>query len=501
MPVAPWSALPSSARAGSSPTLRRAVSPTSVPGAQPRSARPEGLSRPGVGRNSHADFGSAGPRSQGAPTSRKSTAARSVAPAAAAGPEAPAWLPFKLRTAVLLGAAGLLGWAAYPRAVAAWTLHTAAAAFADYALCMAGPKGPDLLRDASPEFAVLLRRRLIAAGPDDRPFERCAGAVRDIGAAAEVQRAHRAAAASFVEYAAPGAKADLTLDRLAVGTKPISELYRAAWPFARGGWTRLIHPSLDAKEATHPLELAQPRLGRGLPTWRAQYRSLRKTSNGWLLAIGAGANLSVHRSLDSGLTWAAASTSEPGLEEFRERCSAPGAAQAFTFGLSDDARSLVVTSQGPDGPPQSTTLGGADARVLGTSCDASGLFVALGDGQNVNFSLCRYRGGCAPVVVPAFAQVAPKPPLDVARVDGALVVAVATGALTRVASSRDDGVTWTPWAVAYDRDAEPDAIRRLAPPTRLLALERRVILYAGSARNEPYPVLVSDDQGASWRTP
>src|SRR5579885_1631320 len=80
----------------------------------------------------------------------------------------------RLRYFVLLGLLWLCYSAIAPRIKAAWQLHSAATAFADYALCMVGPTGPSLLRDNPLEFRRLARRRLVAAGADDRPFSRCA---------------------------------------------------------------------------------------------------------------------------------------------------------------------------------------------------------------------------------------------------------------------------------------------------------------------------------------
>jgi hypothetical protein len=97
---------------------------------------------------------------------------------------------------------------------------------------------------------------------------------------------------------------------------------------------------------------------------------------------------------------------------------------------------------------------------------------------------------------------APRYPLDVARVDGTTVLAVSMHGVVRVTSSRDDGVTWTPYAVAFDRAEHPTLHEDAATPDHLLAIGSRLLLYAGATQpNQPYPVLVSDNGGASWRTP
>jgi hypothetical protein len=96
----------------------------------------------------------------------------------------------------------------------------------------------------------------------------------------------------------------------------------------------------------------------------------------------------------------------------------------------------------------------------------------------------------------------PRYPLDLARVAGTTVLAVAMHGVVRVTSTRDDGATWTPYSVAFDRADHPTLQNDVATPDHLLTIGTRLLLYAGAAQpNQPYPVLVSDNAGASWRTP
>src|SRR5258706_11903095 len=111
--------------------------------------------------------------------------------------------PIRLRTVLLLGLLGAGGYALYPRAQAAWSLHSSASNLADYALCMVGPTGPTLLRDNFAAFKNLVRRRLIAADANERPFQDCAKLSRDLTGSADVERAHRSTAWSFREYGGP----------------------------------------------------------------------------------------------------------------------------------------------------------------------------------------------------------------------------------------------------------------------------------------------------------
>src|SRR5882672_9628388 len=106
--------------------------------------------------------------------------------------------PVRIRHFLLIGLLAALGFTALPRMRAAFRLHTAATAFADYALCMVGPTGPSLLRDNPAEFRKLLHRRLVVAGADDRPFARCAKGAYEVTQSLDTERVHRAPASSFV---------------------------------------------------------------------------------------------------------------------------------------------------------------------------------------------------------------------------------------------------------------------------------------------------------------
>jgi hypothetical protein len=419
--------------------------------------------------------------------------------------------PVRIRTVLAVGLVFAGGWWAYPRALAAWQLHTAATTLADYGLCMVGPTGPSLLRDNPPEFRRLVRRRLVAAGADERPFERCAKAARELTGSAEVARAHRATAWSFVEYGGAaaehrGALGVFELDDLRVTTRPVAELAKHAWPFAHG-YTKLVKPSLSAYEAVHPVELPRPGIGRGLPAWRARYRTVRRTRDGkLLLAVGRAANLSVYRSDDDGVDWTPAPVRSGGVAGFAGRCSGQGSEHSFSFGLSDDGRRTAVTSFGPDGAPETVDLAPSNQSVFAAACDDQALVAAISPhrSRDVTLLFCPYRDACHPMALPRFRGVGAQPryPLDIARMHGTTILAVTMHGIVRVASTRDDGKSWTPFTVAYDEGAHPGARARVKVPGRLLAIGKRVLLYGGSPQPSwTYSVLASDDDGAAWRRP
>jgi hypothetical protein len=371
-------------------------------------------------------------------------------------------LPFKLRyVALVLGLLAISAQAA-PRMSAAFRLHSAATTFADYALCMVGPTGPSLLRDNPPEFRKLVRRRLIATTADDQPFARCAKAARDVTESPEVERAHRAAAASFTEYGAdPRAEASgdavRTLDSLSVTTKRLGELSDAAWPFVRGGYTSLVKASAYAPEAAHPADFPRPGKARGVVS-------------------------------PASIT----------------RCVPPGTAISYALALSPDKRTKIVRSTTPEGVETDATLAPADARVFAVSCDARGAVVAAGrEGtRDVNLYSCGYLGECHELRMPRLGAMVPRYPLDVAKVDGVIVVSVPMHGIVRVASSRDEGRSWTPFIVAYDPEAHPELRFDVKTVDRIKVAGRRLLL-VGSGRRESdtFPALASDDAGASWRAP
>jgi hypothetical protein len=106
--------------------------------------------------------------------------------------------------------------------------------------------------------------------------------------------------------------------------------------------------------------------------------------------------------------------------------------------------------------------------------------------------------------LPRFAGVGvlPRFPIDVARVEGTTILSTTMHGLVRVSSSRDNGKTWTPFTVAFDEGTQFGLGADVKIPGRLLSLGKRVLLYGGAPKaNQTYPVLVSDDLGASFRSP
>lgn len=367
----------------------------------------------------------------------------------------------RLRWLVLVASLVLLVAALVPRVRSAWELQSAAAAFANYALCMVGPTGPSLLRDRPAEFAKLARRRLITSSATDHPFSRCAKLAREAGAP-DAAPAHEASAWLFVEYggdAADGIGPRVTIAELAVTTHHLAELADRAWPFVRGGYTSLVQPSAYAPEAAHPAELPRPTISRGVSVDRP------------LLAGG--------------------------------RCPAGSNGAAFALGLSSDRRFRVARSSSRGGVESNAPFAPANARVIATACDESTLVIAVGRPGTRDIALvtCAPLGNCAPMKLPELGAGGPKAryPIDVARVLGVTVIATPMHGIVRVASTRDDGRTWTPFTVAYDPEAYPALHFDIPVPDRLVVVGSRLALVAAPASpSATFPLLFSDDEGASF---
>jgi hypothetical protein len=411
-------------------------------------------------------------------------------------------LPFRLRHVLAVTLFGVMAAWTWPRGNAAWRLHNLAVLHADYALCMVGPTGPDLLRADSGRFIELVRRRLVSVMPSEKPFARCQAFVERMEVDHATFRLHGAEAGEFTEYHnTPGGAGRYTLASLEVDSASLEALSAKAWPFIRGNSGRLMKPSSHAKEAPHVRVPEAPGLGTGLPATRSLYRSSAAFGDAAVVALGSGANARVLMSKNRGIDWA------PGgrhlASEIQDRCVADDEGRAFTLSRMNDGRRIVV-SQGPDGPPEVSALAPAEEEIAGISCDRTALVAALvlpkdASGRRpLRLRLCPYREACRDLGLPDTGRDRLYYPADIARLGGDTIVARTSGGITRVSSSRDDGRTWLPWTVAFDRASTGGD---LAAPFLLLVVGDDVLLYSGARAGGSYPLLVSDDHGASFHAP
>lgn len=404
---------------------------------------------------------------------------------------------------VLLGGAVVTSLAALaPRALAYFRLYEAATDFANYAVCMAGPAGPTALRQKPAEFWRLVRRRLLAASPESRPFAACAPLVGGLSEGAVRRAPHEAQAQDFREYGAGAQRSRLTIDDLRVSAEELDQLALASWPFTPPSRDEIVRPSRNARAAAHPSELPQPAGGRGLPNVDLGHGTVASANDDLLLVAGRDANLMAYASRDGGLSWAALDRHGTTVKALAGRCGSADAATSFRFESAGEQ--LRVESWRGAQLEASFPLASLESRMTGVSCDGSAALalIEVDASRPPLLRLCAHAARCRDVTLPAELSsfAGPDTRWSVARTSGASVLSFARAGVVRVISSRDDGETWTPPVVAFDSGEVSTWAQTAAPPARLLALDRRVLLYSGTdSARASYPALASDDLGASWR--
>jgi hypothetical protein len=399
---------------------------------------------------------------------------------------------------VLLGVAALI-WSGYPRMQSAFRLHDVTVATADYGLCMVGPTGPTLIRDRDADFQRLVRRRLIASSPGDKPFRRCAKLARTITGQMDAERVHNLTAAEFREYAGRGT----SLSELGVSAAPLAQIFADAWPFARGGYTQLIKPSLGAAEAAHVPAPPRPVAGRGLSPKSGLYRNVWREGNGYGVALGAGSDTALFVTADRGVTFRPLARHGDLLDTRAERCTSVDGRKQYRLAPREDGSTMQVLFNLEGAEGISSELSPSSERVLGTACDERSLVALTTEReQKLHLRLCPFGGRCGELPLPAALEGASAGAVDLAKLKGTVVLSVAQDGVVRVLSSRDEARTFTPAVVAFDAAEYPELGLSRRPPTRLLALGDRLLLFGAPVRgSDAYPLLASDDQGVSFRTP
>lgn len=356
---------------------------------------------------------------------------------------------------------------------------------------MAGPTGPQLLRDGSGDYLVLVGRRLVTAGPADRPFSSCVGAAEKLGLSRSL---HEAEASSFQEYF-DESRAAHSLAELKFGREGLDALLDRAGLFAPRMVEKLIVPERHAAEAPHPREPIHPARGAGLPPRSSIYRSALSYGDSWVLELGSGANARRLASHDRGLHWQAA----PGRADSGPSgpCAATPDGKGFSLIVSE-ADETVVVSRGASGSSHMTKLAARDEQVAAADCDETGLLALLVDRSKLpRLRTCSLEGACVDVPLPSLGTRALGLDVDVAWLGGDLVLAARSGRLTRVTTSRDRGQSWTPWVLAFDgREWLP--VDSGAAPDRLLHVGDDLLLYGRAGKSESYLALISRDHGASF---
>jgi hypothetical protein len=416
--------------------------------------------------------------------------------------------PLRLRDTLIAAGMGLALVLFVPRALAYVRLHEAASSLANYALCMVGPTGPSTLLDRPDEFQRLVRRRLIAGAANSRPFEACAPLLDGFGESAR-REIHSARAADFREYGTTAQQTGvIAIADLGVASQRLWDLARASWPLGPDSPVALVQPSRTARAAAHPMSLPTPAMGRGLPDMDVGHGTVQRTSEGYVLVAGREANQVAFLSRDAGQSWTELDRTAAPARAAVGRCSSGEALASFQ--LASDADQLRIESWQAGELQTSFPLASSEARRVSISCDATSALALIIGNASVppQLVVCPHSARCRELALPeeVASLAAPESELSVARVRGVSVLSMSSSGIVRVVSSRDDGETWTPPVVAYDRaEHEREKGRGSGAglsrvPSRLLALEDHVLLYAGAdAGTSTYPVLASADFGASWR--
>jgi len=347
----------------------------------------------------------------------------------------------------------------------------------------------------------LVRRRVVAALPEDVPLASCFKLAERLGVSYSTLKLHQVRAADIAEYHNdPTNRARYSLTQFELPERALLDLTEAAWPFARNGYTALMVPSTHAKHAAHPAGAPAFGWGSGLPASAGSYHSAAAFGDTWVASIGSGAHRRVLLSANRGVDW------RPGGErmasELLDRCVADEDGRGFSLSKLNDGQRVVV-SHGPGAPPQIAVLAPQGSRLGGVSCDESALVATVvgadrGGFRNLTVRLCPFREACRDLPMPAMAGAAIYYPADVARMNGDTVLSRSVGGITRVTTSRDELRSWSPCIVVYDAT---ETGQRIAAPFLLLGVGDALLLYTGARDMSPYPVLVSDDHGASFHAP
>jgi hypothetical protein len=401
---------------------------------------------------------------------------------------------FRLRYVLFMAVAGLVVLFAYPRAKAAWKLHDQASALANYGLCMVGPTGPTVLRESSAEFASLLRRRLLSAEENDRPFAACRALFEQYFEA--TGDALVSPASAFQQYGSAATVGGIDLARFVPTLDRLAQLADDAWPFHRKPYLELVKPATHAKEAPHPVDFPMPVAGSGLPNDKGLYRTAWIDKGRAWVAFGHGVNLELVESADGGQHWQRTALTAPGVARHAGRCAASDAAQSFVFEQEDGK--LAVVSLAGDDPVARTTLR-LKATPRSSSCDAdTAVFIAEPDNEDESplAVLCQHGGRCGKLQVPA-GWLADG--FDIAQIKGVTVFASVSNGVVRVRSSRDHGKSWTPATVAIDAVSAGLPMREVEDVHLQTVADRLLLWVTGSSERCTYPLVVSEDLGASFR--
>jgi hypothetical protein len=364
---------------------------------------------------------------------------------------------------------------------------------------MAGPTGALAIRDDTSQFRTLVRRRLVSAAPEDKPFARCAALASEISGRPEIGPRYLQTASEFIEWGGGGQQQ--SLNELFGAVPDLQALHAASWPLARKSLAELVRPSRGAYEAVHPMDPPRPVPVRGFVGDGAVLRSTLESPKGRFVVLSNDRDVWALRTRDRGLNWTPTSAWQDALEGHARHCVADAMGNRFTLAppRAAVAPALLIGTLAGMGSDRHE-FGTPNDVVLRVACDATGAVTMTsrrGDGSYHVFG-CPMNGNCREVALPPQAQQRDAL-VDVARVARTIVIAFAKDGLVRVTTSRDEGASLTPVALVFDaRDTTVKGLEGKIAPT-LIGYEKHLELSLAVTGNTARWALGSDDLGASFR--
>jgi hypothetical protein len=263
-----------------------------------------------------------------------------------------------------------------------------------------------------------------------------------------------------------------------------------------------MKPSLGAAEAAHVPAPARPAVGKGLPPRAGVYRNVWRDGSAFGVALGAGSDTTLLVTHDRGLSFRPLAHRGGALDDHAERCESPDRHRVYRLTPREDGSGQQVLFSLDAGPPLTSDLAPMTERVLGSGCDERSLVVLTAERERLRLRACPFGGRCGELLLPARYAGASAGAVDIAKVKGTIVLSLVQEGVVRVISSRDEGRSFTPAVVAFDAAEYPELGAGRRPPSRLLGLGERLLLYTGASKSgEGYLLLASDDQGVSFRMP
>jgi hypothetical protein len=322
---------------------------------------------------------------------------------------------------------------------------------------------------------------------------------RELTGSVEAAALHQAEAREFADWGNKGGT--LELSRLAAYLPRLDEMAKNAWPFVRGGATLLMKPSLGAKEAVHPMPVAQPGHIRGLTLGNGIYRSRRVTERGWYVVTTNGQETKAFRSRDQGHSWATTSPWQTALQGTANRCVSDSSDIGFAIEAVPGENVIAVKYFNQDFKTGQSRVPRSSRALKALACDETAALLLTSTVRNEwGLWLCVADQPCKALPTPTLLQGLALEGIDIARQKGASIVAVTQGSLVRVLSTRDDGRSYTPFTVAIDRRESGAAGRHALRPAQLLAVANTLLLVQESQEKAGSALALSSvDQGASWR--